>query len=462
MYTNEATTIVVFGVTGDLAGRKIMPALFNLWQKKKLGPKLKIVGFARRPFSDRSIRKEISQFLPQTAPIRERQKFLSLLFYKQGQFDDQNSYLALGQMLQNFDRKIGQCSNKLFYLAVPPNIYEMILLNLHQSNLHLNCGTKEKQTKILIEKPFGHDLSTARSLDKLLGKLFNEKQIYRIDHYLGKETLQNILTFRFSNSLFEPIWNSQNIDRIEIKLVEKGGVKGRGHFYDKVGALKDVGQNHILAMLSLITMEKPKEFTSFEIRKEREKVVSKLQLPPASFMKRNWQRGQYEGYLQEEGVAKNSITETYFNVQTFLNNPRWQGTIFTLKSGKDLAESKAEIKVFFKDKDPRFFLPRQFQGQEVNSLTFRIQPNEGIEILFWVKVPGFEKKIEMKKLSFNYADATASLSDAYEHILNDCISGEQTLFPTTKEIMSQWQFIEAVAAELKKLPLKKYKKGELS
>lgn len=462
MNTNESTTIVIFGITGDLSSKKIMPALFNLWQKRKLSPKFKIVGFSRRQFSDRAIREEVGKFLPKTASDKDKQKFLSRVFYKQGVFDDQKSYLELGEMLQNFDQKNGECSNKLFYLAVPPNIYEMILLNLHKSGLHIHCGTEERQTKILIEKPFGNDLSTAKSLDRLLGRLFNEKQIYRIDHYLGKETLQNILTFRFSNTIFEPIWNSKNIDRVEIKLFEKEGINNRGPFYDKIGALRDVGQNHILAMLSLITMEKPKEFSSFEIRKEREKVVGKLRLPDIEFLKQNWQQAQYQGYLTEEGVAKDSTTETFFSVQTFLNNPRWRDTVFTLKSGKFFPESKTEIKIFFKDRDPKFFLPQQFKSQEVNSLTFRIQPDEGIEILFWVKVPGFEKKIEMKKLSFNYSDSKVDLPDAYEHILNDCIEGDQTLFPTTKEIMSQWKFIEEVTSRLKKLPLLKYKKGELS
>lgn len=463
---NEPTTVVIFGITGDLSHRKLLPAFFHLWKAGKLSKKFSIVGFSRRDFTDAEIRQELFKSLPKNEDEKEKYDFLDLVSYKKGTFDEVESYAGLLKYLSVKDLSaqagdsLGECSNKLFYLAVPPTLYEMILTNIHKSGLHIHCGTKEHQTKILIEKPFGTDLKTAKKLDLLLGKYFNESQIYRIDHYLGKETLQNILSFRFSNTLFEPLWNKKHISKVEINLFEKHTVYDRGGFYDKTGALKDVGQNHILQMLALVAMEKPKVFESSEIRKERAKVLQKLNLNSKTFSK-NSEQAQYEGYLKEKDVLGNSKTETFFKIESFVKNTRWNGVPFILSSGKAMNESKTEIKIYFKDPDPKkSFLPQTFGAQEVNTLTFRIQPDEGIEILFWARVPGLynnqENKIEPKKLSFNYSDSKVQIPDAYERILYDCILGDQTLFPTTDEISSEWKFIEKTLSSLKALPLKKY------
>lgn len=458
---NEPTTVVIFGITGDLANRKLLPAFFHLWKAGKLSKKFNIVGFSRRDFTDTQIREELFKSLPKNATENEKYDFLDLVSYKKGIFDDVESYNDLLAFLNKKDEKFAECSNKLFYLAVPPTLYETILTNIWKSGLHIHCGTKERQTKVLIEKPFGNDLKTAKKLDLLLGKYFRESQIYRIDHYLGKETLQNILSFRFSNTLFEPLWNKKHISKVEINLFEKHTVYDRGAFYDKTGALKDVGQNHILQMLALVAMEKPKAFESSEIRKERSKVLSKIYLNVKTFRK-NSEQAQYDGYLKEKDVPQNSKTETFFKIESFIKNARWSGVPFVLQSGKGMKESKTEIKIYFKDPSPmKSFLPQTFGAQEVNTLTFRIQPDEGIEILFWVKTPGFENKIEPKKLSFNYSDSKFQIPDAYERILYDCVKGDQTLFPTTSEISSQWRFIEKALLLLKKLPLNSYKISQI-
>lgn len=452
------TLIVIFGITGDLAKKKLIPALFNLWKNNNL-KNINIVGFSRRHMTDEEIRNELSVSLPKNILEKEKQDFLSLVFYKQGMFDSIHSYNDLLLYLNNIDKKFGECSSKLFYLSVPPTLYEMILKNIHTSGLHIHCGTNERQTKILIEKPFGNDVKTAKNLDALLGKLFKESQLYRIDHYLGKETLQNILTFRFSNTMFEPLWNNKHIKKVEINLYEKNVVGTRGAFYDDVGALKDVGQNHMLAMLALVAMEQPKSFNVKDVRSGREKVISKIMLSKGKYKDKNISlvRAQYDMYESE--VGKKSDTETFFRVVAEVGNRKWRGVPFVLSSGKGLQESKTEIKIYFKDPSPLSFLPPQQKDQETNVLNFRIQPNEGIEILFWVKTPGFEQKIESKKLSFNYSDSENKIPDAYERIFFDCILGDQTLFPTTKEILGQWKFVEQAIKVIKKAPLIKYKVG---
>ncbi len=453
----QALTIVIFGITGDLSRRKLVPALFSLWKKGLLPEKFSIVGFSRKDFSDDEIRKEISLSLPAENSELEKTEFLSKVFYKKGVFDDPETYKELSLYIGKKDEEAGLCSSKIFYLAVPPVLYEEILSNIRKSGLHVQCGGKKDKAKILIEKPFGDDTRTAEKLDLLLGDLFDESQIYRIDHYLGKETLQNILSFRFANTIFEPLWHKKQIEKIELSLFEKNADGSRGAFYDKTGALKDVGQNHMLAMLALVAMEQPERFTSSEVREERARTIRKLDINQKTFSK-NSRKAQYRGYREEKDVAENSQTETFFSIEAFINNKRWSGVPLILKSGKAFKESRAEIKIFFKDPDPRFFLPKAFPGQEVNTLTFKIQPDEGIEILFWVKVPGFENKIEPKKLSFNYKDSDP-IPDAYERILYDSAMGDQTLFPTTDEIMGQWRFIEKAVSGLKKVDLETYEVG---
>lgn len=450
------TTFVIFGVTGDLAARKLIPALLGLYAKHLLPTRFSIIGFARRPFSREEFRELIRGRMnvkPGQFKEEDIKHFLDHMCYEQGTFDDAAAYERLAKRIKEIDDRHGQCSNKLFHLSVPPTLYPAILNNLADSGLSTPCADETGWTRVLIEKPFGHDLETARHLDKLLGKLFQEEQIFRIDHYLAKESLQNILAFRFANQLFEPIWRREFIDKIHIKLFESNTVGDRGDSYDPVGALKDVGQNHMLMMLAAVAMDRPDNFDAETIRNKRAQVLKKIK---AAFggSARCAIRGQYAGYTSEENVPKDSKTETYFRLKSFVNSSRWKGVPFYLEAGKAMAENKTEIDVYFKAGK---------KSGDQNILTFRIQPDEGIKIKFFVKTPGHEFMVEPKTLKFKYADVPApnwqSMPNDYERLIHDAFVGDQTLFASTEEIMSSWKFIEAVLKSWTNIPLSSYAKG---
>ncbi len=458
------TIFVIYGITGDLAARKLIPALLNLYTKRLLPQRFAIIGFSRRVFS----REEFREFIRGRMNVRPGQfkeedikHFLDHITYEQGMFDDTGAYARLASKMKGIDDRWGQCSNKLYHLSVPPTLYEKILSNIAHSGLAQSCDDGTGWTRILIEKPFGSDSETARHLDKLLGSLFKEEQIFRIDHYLAKEVLQNIMAFRFSNSMFEPLWNRNFIDKIHIKLFEKNGMEGRGAFYDPIGALKDVGQNHVLMMLAIIAMEAPKSFRAHDIRVERAKVLSKLKPMNSRSINRHVVRGQYMGYMQEVGISPSSQTETYFRIQAHVGSSRWKGVPFYLESGKALAEAKAEIDVYFKeDKRLRAGAAGTKENRQ-NILTFRIQPDEGIRVRFFVKKPGYDFTTESKTLKFKYSEATSFdiIPDDYERLIHDAFVGDQTLFASTDEIMASWKFIMSILNNLKQTQLKLYERG---
>ena len=454
------TIFVIFGVTGDLAARKLLPALLALYAKRRLPQRFSVIGFSRRSFSREEFRELIRSRLnikPGEFKEEDVKHFLDHMSYEQGVFNDPNAYRRLAMRISEIDNRWGQCSNKLFHLSVPPSLYQDILNNLSSSDLTEPCADETGWTRVLIEKPFGHDLETARDLDKLLGKLFKEEQIFRIDHYLAKEALQNIIAFRFANSLFEPIWRAGFVDKIHVKLFEQDGVGDRGDSYNEVGALKDVGQNHMLMMLAAIAMDRPRSFSSADIRSARAQVMKKFDVAPISAQKQCAARGQYMGYQMEQGVPKGSQIETYFRLKACVNNSRWKGVPIFLESGKALAESRTEIDVYFKS-------PKKGAGaDEQNIITFRIQPDEGIKIKFFVKTPGYDFKTEPKPLKFKYAEQGSpewnqKLTD-YERLIHDAFIGDQTLFASTDEIMSSWKFVENVLRTWDKIPLTMYQKG---
>lgn len=457
MNSVNPTIFIIFGITGDLAQSKLLPALLSLYIKKELPAKFSIVGFSRRHLN----REDFRTFTRGKMRVRPGQyheedikHFLDHIVYQEGNFDAEQSYTDLATRLKSIDDTFRQCSNKLFHLAVPPHFYETILDHLSRSGLTIPCGGDEGWTRILVEKPFGSDIATAKKLDKKLGDLFAEEQIFRIDHYLAKEALQNIVTFRFANVLFEPLWNAKYIDKVHIKLLEKDGIRDRGEFYDSIGALKDVGQNHILQMLALVTMEQPEDFSAGGIRKERAKVLRALKFAAGKDMAKVSSRAQYEGYVRERGVNQASQTETYFRLETYIANRRWKGVPIYLESGKGLADTRSEIDIYFKNPRADDSILRQ------NVLTFRIQPDEGIKIRFWVKTPGFSMETEPKVLKFKYTDlAVTDVPDAYERVLYDAVLGDQTLFTSTDEVMAAWKFITPVSAALSSLPLVMYTKG---
>jgi glucose-6-phosphate 1-dehydrogenase len=455
------TVFVIFGITGDLASRKLLPALLSLYAKKKLPHRFSIIGFSRRPFTKEEFREYIrSRLNIKFGQYKEEdiKHFLDHIIYLRGLFDHKESYILLSEKLKEIDNEWGQCSNKLFHLSVPPELYEGILRHIHDTKLATPCSGDVGWTRILIEKPFGHDARHAQSLDALLGKLFKEKQIFRIDHYLAKEALQNILTFRFSNSIFEPLWTREYIDKVHIKLFEHTGVGGRGKFYDSMGATKDVGQNHMLMMLSLIAMDRPESFDSDIVRKERAKVLNKLMGITPRRMSGLVVRGQYEGYKNEEGVSAHSETETYVRMEAEIDSGRWKGVPFFMETGKAMSETKTEIDIYFKNFNNKKSIHDPLKQ---NILTFRIQPDEGIKIRFFIKTPGYGMDTESKTLKFKYADVPAfgDRLDDYERLVRDVFIGDQTLFSSTEEIMASWKFITPIIENWDKVSLKKYTRG---
>jgi glucose-6-phosphate 1-dehydrogenase len=452
---NSPTVFVVFGATGDLFKQKLIGAIFNLYEKGLLPNKFSIVGFSRREIKNDDFRKYVSEIL-----ISEKKEsyadFLLRINYVEGNFENLNDYGALKKVLDDFDKSIGQCSNKLFYLATPPAYYENIFNNLAKSGLADSCGGVGGWTRVLVEKPFGNDLKEAEHLEKILSKKFKEEQIYRIDHYLTKETVQNLLMFRFANSIFEPVWNSKYIESISVRIMQKGDINGRGAFYDGVGALNDMGQTHTLQMLALVTMDTPKLLENKYIRNERANILKNLSLNKNSTVK----RGQYEGYKNEKNVREDSDTETYFYSKLKINTKKWRGTDFYIESGKALNKDLAEIVIDFRPKT--VCLSKPVCDMAKNEIKITIQPDEDIKIKFWVKKGGFNMDIEPRELSFSWTnDKSSNRPSPYEKLIFDAVCGDSTAFPTTKEIEYSWKFVEMIKKAWQKEKLFIYKKGSV-
>lgn len=455
------TIYVIFGVTGDLARRMLLPAMLHLYKEQALPEKFVVIGFSRRDWSDEEFRRQVHAVLYQS------QKdippgFLEMFHFQSGDFHEGGSYKQLALHIQKIDDTWKVCTNTLFHLAVSPEHYKIILENLDHYGLDSKCGPKEGWTRVLVEKPFGNDLATAQKLDKLLGSLFEEKQIFRVDHYLGKETIQNILTFRFSNAIFEPIWNNTYIEKIEIKLLEDIDIGTRGSYYDPIGALRDVGQNHMLQMLALIAMDNPLEMNAKTISEKRTKVLKSIVSFTKKTLKTSVARGQYKGYTREKNVSPQSKTETYFAIKAFIRNKRWRGVPFYLESGKALQKKDTRITVYFKEVMPCFCPPGHHSHHHNNTLQFNIQPNEGISVKFLVKKPGLSTDIEPRELSFYYhRDSQVLALGSYDKLIYDAIVGDQTLFSSTKEVLAAWKFITPIVRMWNILPLHIYGKGSM-
>lgn len=425
--------------------KKLVPALFHLYQEKLLPDLFQVVGFAKQNLSNEEFQAWISD------KVGGDGEFSKFFVYQQGLFEEKEGYQKLSEFLGMKDGEWQVCSNKLFYIAASPQYYKTLFAKLAESGLTKPCSPEEGWTRVIVEKPFGKDLKNAEELDQMLGKLFQEEQIYRIDHYLGKDTVQNILAFRFSNAFLQDSWNNKGIESISIKLLEKEGIKERGMFYEGIGALRDVGQNHLLQLLALFTMESPSSFEGNAIRKARARVLHSLKVLQGKEIAENTSRGQYEGYLQEKDVAPASATETYFKIQTFLETSQWKGVPITLESGKALPEDRVEVHVVFAGKHYK------------NILHYFIQPKEGITLSLWARKPGHGMEIEERALSFDYREAfkTEEFADAYERLLLNCIQGDQTQFVSTEEVMAEWKFVDPIirAWQENKVPLKIYPRG---
>ena len=446
---SDPTILVIFGTTGDLMGRKITPALYYLASKDALPERFRVVGHSRRPWSDEDLRAHVRSILKhsQVASADDSsaaEGFLDMFTYSVGEFNDTQGYRGLAEHLARIDSEWGVCANKLFYLAVPPEHYATILKHLAEGGLTCTCGESGGWTRVLVEKPFGHDAETSSMLDETLGELFAEEQIYRIDHYLAKEMLQGILNFRFANNLLETSWDRSAIESIEVVLHETLGVEHRGWFYDGVGALRDVGQNHLLQMLALVTMEQPESCTADAIRDSRAKAVRDVLRPMTiEQVALNTYRAQYDGYRQIEGVDCFSETETFFRLRTTMRGSRWAGVPVVFESGKRLAEVRKEIVVTFRHPDPCIC---DEDSHHKNQVIFTLDPSDTITIVFWAKKPGFDREVERREFTFFLYEKEAKVQyvEEYAKLLLDAIRGDQTLFLSTDETRAMWEFIDPV------------------
>jgi glucose-6-phosphate 1-dehydrogenase len=440
------TIIAVFGATGDLFARKIAPSLLYLHRKGLLPVKTCVVGVSRRDWGHERFREHVREVLAglyPDAPAEEIDGFLGFFRFFGGDLTDAATYAGLSDYLQLIDAEWDVCSNKLFYLAVPPTGYRGILENLAQGRLTEPCSDDTGWTRVLVEKPFGDDQRSARELDSFLGALFLEEQIYRIDHYLAKEMLQGIVDFRFGNNLFEAEWNRDSVEGIALTLNESIGAEQRGAFYDGVGALRDVGQNHLLQMLALVTMEQPASLSARDIRAARAVLIESLApMTPGEIADATF-RAQYEGFRDVEGVSADSTTETYFKLRTVMRGSRWAGVPVTMESGKRLGPARKRIEVTFRH--PANCLC-DHDIHRTNRVVFTLEPSDRIEIIFYAKKPGFTDEVEERIFSFFLYEKTekAQYVEEYGKLLHDAIRGDQTLFVSTREIDAGWRFIDPI------------------
>ncbi|MBX6325207.1 MAG: glucose-6-phosphate dehydrogenase [Chthoniobacterales bacterium] len=450
----QPCAIVIFGATGDLTHRKLIPALYSLAADGDLPPSVVIVGFARRKKSDLEFRRDLEEavrkFSRQSVRDEIWSAFAQSIFYHQSDFDDPAGYRTLAARLDEIDQKRGTRGNRLFYFAAAPDQFEPILKHLKAAGLNETC--KGSWVRVIIEKPFGTDLATARELNRLIRNSFTEEQTYRIDHFLGKETAQNILVMRFANAIFAPLWNTHYIDHVQITAAETLGVGTRAGFYEQTGALRDMVQNHLLQLLCLVAMEPPIDLAADSIRDEKVKVVRSLRRWSRREIAANVVRAQYSegvihgetvaGYRQEPNVNPDSQTETFVALRLFIDNWRWADVPVYLRVGKRLPKSATEISIHFKKAPPVLF---NKDLRDLNVLVIRIQPDEGISLRIHAKVPGTSFRIEPVKMDFHYGTSFGKPSpEAYERLLLDAMSGDATLFARRDEVEEAWAFIDPI------------------
>jgi glucose-6-phosphate 1-dehydrogenase len=455
----QPCVLVIFGASGDLTKRLLMPAFYNLTCDGLLPDQFAIVGLAMDPFTTESFREKMSGDIQQFCTRKEFDPKIwdwlcSRLHYTQGKFDDQTAFARLSAIVSELDLRYETCGNVLFYMATPPSVFGLISDNLQKAGFKTSsAGWK----RIIVEKPFGNDLPSAIALNREILNYWTEDQIYRIDHYLGKETVQNIIAFRFSNGMFEPLWNRNFIDHIQFSVSESVGVEGRGAYYDKSGVLRDMLQNHMFQMLAYLCMEPPSSFAAESIRNEKSKVLDAVRIMDAAGVRANAVRGQYgpgrgadgqaapaaPGYREEPSVPPQSTTETFAAVRLFIDNWRWHGVPIYLRSGKRLWKRGTEIVVQLKGAPDVVFRGTPVESLEPNRLIFHIQPDQGIELRFQAKTPGPEMCLQKVNMRFDYSQAfTASRAVGYEVLLYNCMNGDATLFSRTDLVETAWRIAQ--------------------
>jgi glucose-6-phosphate 1-dehydrogenase len=425
----EPTIIVIFGITGDLSRKYLLPALYHLVKDDLLNPLTEIVGISRRDVSASQVLEKLGQDYAEET-LDKMGKHMSMF---KMDLDDPDAYDGLLERLNEIEEERGVCMNRLYYLSIPPKAYVPVVHLLGERGLNDSCQHGRAATRLLVEKPFGYDLKSAQELIDKTAEAFNEEQIFRIDHYLAKETVQNILTFRFQNPIFEDMWNNEHISSIEIIAKEEIGIQGRAVFYEPLGALRDFIQSHLLQIMGIVTMDKPEDLSSQDIHSSKQTALGQVEPVPSDKVSERVVRGQYSGY-REEVDNPGSNTETFAAVTLFIENKRWKGVPIKLMTGKALDERRTEVRINFKG-----------DGSS-NRLVFRIQPNEGIEVDLATKKPGFDYAVEKTAMDFSYKNKFdgAGHPDAYERVLVDAVRGDHTLFATSSEVLAAWTIVQPV------------------
>jgi glucose-6-phosphate 1-dehydrogenase len=450
------TSLVIFGATGDLAHRKLLPALYNLAHEGALPERFELIGIGRRDKEDEDFReasrKSIEQYSRREPDPDVLEGLLSDLRYVQGSFDEDQMYAELARTLEEFDERAGLKLDRVFYLSTAPEFFPMIAGKLGDAGLH---KVDEAHVRVVIEKPFGYDLASARELNNQLLEIFEEPQIFRIDHYLGKETVQNLMALRFANALFEPVWNRNYVDNVQITAAEDIGIAGRAGYYERAGALRDLVQNHMLQLLALLTMEPPTAFEANRLRDEKLKVLEAIVPPALENVPSMAVRAQYgsgdvggelvPGYREEEGVAADSRTETYAALKLQVSNWRWAGVPFYLRTGKRLARKVTEIAVTLKPVPHMAFQSSGSVGVQANQIVLTVQPDEGVSVSIGAKIPGSRMRIRPVNMEYRYGTAFLSESpEAYERLILDAMRGDATLFTRNDEIEALWGIIDPI------------------
>jgi glucose-6-phosphate 1-dehydrogenase len=457
--------MVIFGVTGDLTKRKLLPALCNLAQDNLLSKQFAIIGFAANDQTTESFRKTLTEDIPKYAPAQIDLKvwdwFAERIYYVKGDFQDPEAYKRLQQQIDEATKQHNTLGNKFFYLAVAPRFFAPIVQQLGQIGL-----TKEENnhwTRVIVEKPFGHDLDSARQLNQDLKKVLSEKQIYRIDHYLGKETVQNLMVFRFTNNIIEPLWNRNYVDHVQITAAETVGVEHRGGFYETAGALRDMVPNHLFQLLTMTAMEPPISFDADEVRNKQAEVLHAIQPLGPEDVLTNMVRGQYDeglvgglpvpAYREEPDVAPESNTETFVALKLHIDNWRWAGVPFYLRTGKRLAQRTTEVVIQFRRTPFILFRNTTVKNLETNRLVIHIQPEEGISLSFGAKIPGSVMKLGLVNMDFDYETYFGvEHNTGYERLLHDCIAGDATLFQRADMVEAGWSVIQPILDVWRALP----------
>jgi glucose-6-phosphate 1-dehydrogenase len=437
----EPTAVVIFGASGDLTHRKLLPALYHLFHEGLLPASFGIVGYARTDMTDDGFREmareSVEKYGRCVVEGETWDEFARGLFYVAGEFTDEGAMAHLREHLDGLDRRRGTEGRRLFYCATPPEAYHDILSRLVEERLYENA-------RIVIEKPFGTDLESARELGRQVQEWFGESRVFRIDHYMGKETVQNILVLRFANAMFEPLWNRRYVDHVQLTVAEDIGIEGRSAFYERTGAIRDMVQTHLFQVVTFLAMEPPAAFEPEQLRDEKVKVLRAMR----PLRSEDVVRGQYEGYRDEEGIAPDSEVETFVALQAEIDNWRWAGVPFFLRTGKRVSRRVVEATVVFRDVPHQIFEREGVGGLEANRLTLRIQPNEGISLSFSVQRPGLAIAVDRASLEFDYGRTfDTPLVEAYELLLLEAMLGDQTLFIRQEGLERAWEVLEPVFAE---------------